>query len=88
MPQATPLPRTWRQLFVGRALVGKKSAQEVAMAAGAPAFKANDFVAGCRKHDSKRLAAGFRELLNADRAFKTSTDASVYFDVLLWKLIG
>ena len=30
----------------------------------------------------------FRELLYANRAFKTSADPEVYFDVLLWKLIG
>jgi DNA polymerase-3 subunit delta len=80
--------RIWRQLFVGKAIVGKKSAKDVAMAAGAPVWKANEFAANCRKHEWKRLAAGFRELLNADRAFKTSADPEVYFDVLLWKLIG
>ncbi len=80
--------RIWRQLFVGKALVGKKSAKDVAMAAGAPVWKANEFAAGCRKHEWKRVASGFRELLNADRAFKTSADPEVYFDVLLWKLIG
>jgi len=80
--------RVWRQLFVGKALVSKKSAKDVAMAAGAPVFKANEFAASCRKHEWKRLAQGFRELLNADKAFKSSTDPEVYFDVLLWKLIG
>src|SRR5581483_10011079 len=80
--------RVWRQLFVGKAIVGKKSAKDVAMAAGAPVWKANEFAASCRKHEWKRLASGFRELLNADRAFKSSTDPEVYFDVLLWKLIG
>jgi DNA polymerase III delta subunit len=80
--------RVWRQLFVGKALAGKKGAKDVAAAAGVPGFKANDFVAGCRKHDWKRLAGGFRELLNADKAFKSSADPEVYFDVLLWKLIG
>jgi DNA polymerase III subunit delta len=80
--------RIWRQLFVGKALVGKKSAKDVAMAAGAPVWKANEFAAGCRKHDWKRVVSGFRELLNADRAFKSSADPEVYFDVLLWKLIG
>jgi DNA polymerase-3 subunit delta len=80
--------RVWRQLFVGKALAGKKGAKEVAAAAGVPGFKANDFVAGCRKHDWKRLAAGFREILNADKAFKSSANPEVYFDVLLWKLIG
>jgi DNA polymerase-3 subunit delta len=80
--------RVWRQLFVGKAIVGKKSAKDVAMAAGAPVWKANEFAANCRKHEWKRLARGFRELLDADRAFKTSADPAVYFDVLLWKLIG
>ena len=80
--------RVWRQLFVGKGLTGKKSAKEVATIAGAPAWKAGDFVAACRKHEAARLAQGFRELLNADRAFKTSTDPRIYFDVLLWKLIG
>ena len=33
--------------------------------------------------------AGFRELLNADRAFKTSSpNVEAYFDVMLWKLMG
>src|SRR5262245_29641355 len=80
--------KVWRQLFVGKALVGKKGAKDVSMAAGAPMFKANEFAANCRKHEWKRIAAGFRELLNADRAFKSSSDPEVYFDVLLWKLIG
>jgi DNA polymerase-3 subunit delta len=90
-----PLPilgiitRVWRQLFVGRALVGKKGAKDIAMAAGAPVFKAGEFAASCRKHDTRRLAAGFSELVNADRAFKTSmSNPEAYFDVLLWKLIG
>jgi DNA polymerase-3 subunit delta len=82
------IARVWRQLFVGKALVGKKSAKDIALAAGAPMFKANEFAANCRKHEWKRIAAGFRELLNADRAFKSSSDPEVYFDVLLWKLIG
>jgi len=80
--------RVWRQLYVGKALVGKKSAKHVAVAAGTPVWKANEFVAGCRKHEWKRLVAGFRELLNADRALKTSADPDTYFDVLLWKLMG
>src|SRR5262245_4143874 len=41
------LVRVWRQLFIAKALAGKKSAKDVAAAAGAPAFKANEFVAGC-----------------------------------------
>lgn len=82
------ITRVWRQLLVGKALVGKKSARDLALAAGAPPFKANEFATACRKHEWKRVASGFRELLNADRAFKSSADPEVYFDVLLWKLIG
>jgi DNA polymerase-3 subunit delta len=81
--------RVWRQLFVGKGLSGKSSAKDVAMASMVPAFKAGDFVAACRKFEWKQLALGFRELLYADRAFKTSSpDPRVYFDVMLWKLIG
>jgi DNA polymerase III subunit delta len=81
--------RVWRQLFVGKALVGKRSAKDVAMAAMVPAWKAADFASACRKFDWKRLTSGFRLLLSADRAFKTSTpDFEGYFDVMLWKMIG
>jgi DNA polymerase III subunit delta len=81
--------RVWRQLFVGRALVGKRSAKDVAVAAMVPAWKAADFATACRKFDWKRLASGFRLLLSADKAFKTSTpDFEGYFDVMLWKMIG
>ena len=80
--------RVWRQLFAGKALVGKRSAKDVAAAVFVPAFKAADFAAACRKFEWKQLAAGFRLLLQADRAFKTSTpDPEGYFDVMLWKLI-
>ena len=42
-----------------------------------------------KKFEWKQLAAGFRLLLSADRAFKTSTpNPEGYFDVMLWKLIG
>lgn len=81
--------RVWRQLFIGKALVGKRSAKDVALAAMVPAWKAADFAAACRKFDWKRLASGFRLLLSADRAFKTSTpDLEGYFDVMLWKMIA
>ncbi len=83
------IARVWRQLFAGKSLVGKQSAKDAAMAAGIPAFKAADFAASCRRFEWKQLAAGFRLLLNADRAFKTSTpNPEGYFDVMLWKLIG
>jgi DNA polymerase III delta subunit len=81
--------RVWRQLFVGKSLVGKRSAKEVATAALVPAWKAMDFAASCKKFDWKQLAGGFRLLLSADRAFKTSTpNPEGYFDVLLWKMMA
>lgn len=81
--------RVWRQLFVGKSLAGKNSAKDVAMAAMVPAWKAADFTASCKRFEWKQLAGGFRLLLNADRAFKTSTpNPEGYFDVLLWKLLG
>ena len=82
------LARVWRQLFVGKSLVGKRSAKDVAMAALVPAFKAVDFTASCKRFEWPRLATGFRLLLNADRAFKTSTpNAEGYFDIMLWKML-
>jgi DNA polymerase-3 subunit delta len=82
------IARVWRQLFIGKGLGGRSSAKDVAMAAGVPAFKAGDFTAACKKFEWDRLASGFRELLDADRAFKTwSANPRVFFDVLLWKLI-
>jgi DNA polymerase III subunit delta len=81
--------RVWRQLFVGKSLVGKRSAKDVAAAALVPPFKAADFTASCRKFDWKQLAGGFRLLLNADRAFKTSTpNPEAYFDIMLWKMMN
>jgi len=81
--------RVWRQLFIGKGMAGKRSADEVAAAAGVPGFKASSFAGSCRKYGWPQLAGGFRELLAADRAFKTSSpDVEVYFDILLWKLVG
>ena len=81
--------RVWRQLFVGKSLVGKRSAKDVAAAALVPPFKAADFTAFCKKFDWKQLAGGFRLLLNADRAFKTSTpNPEAYFDIMLWKMMN
>ena len=80
--------RVWRQLFVGKSLVGKRSARDVAAAALVPVWKATDFAASCKKFEWKQLAAGFRLLLNADRAFKASTpNPEGYFDVMLWKMM-
>jgi len=81
--------RVWRQLFVSKGLSGKRSANEVAAAAGVPSFKGAALAASCRKYGWAQLAGGFRELLNADRAFKSSSpNFEAYFDILLWKLVG
>ena len=81
--------RVWRQLFIGKGLAGKKSTNEVAAAAGAPMFKGQVLVASCRKYGWPQLATGFRHLLQADRAFKSSApNVEAYFDMLLWKLMG
>src|SRR5437763_7010294 len=81
--------RVWRQLFIGKSLVGRKSAKEIAAAVLVPSWKATDFAASCKKFEWKRLVSGFRLLLNADRALKTSTpNPEAYFDALLWKMIG
>jgi DNA polymerase-3 subunit delta len=80
--------RVWRQLFVGKSLIGKRSAKDVAAAALVPVWKAAEFTAGCKKFEWKQLAVGFSLLLNADRAFKTSTpNPEGYFDVMLWKMM-
>jgi DNA polymerase-3 subunit delta len=81
--------RVWRQLFIGKSVMGRRGAKEAAAAALVPAWKASDFAVSCRKFEWKQLARGFRLLLNADRAFKTSTpNPEGYFDVMLWKMIG
>jgi DNA polymerase-3 subunit delta len=81
--------RVWRQLFVGKSVAGKRSAKDVAAVAQVPAWKAGDFAVSCRKFEWKQLASGFRLLLNADRAFKTSTpNPEGYFDVMLWKMMN
>ena len=83
------IARVWRQVFIGKSLVGKRGARDVAAAALVPVWKASEFAASCRKFEWGQLAAGFRLLLNADRAFKTSTpNPEGYFDVMLWKMIG
>jgi DNA polymerase III delta subunit len=81
--------RVWRQLFVGKGMSGKGSANDIAAAAGVPNFKASSFAGSCRKYGWPQLAGGFRELLSADRAFKTSSpNVEAYFDILLWKLVA
>ena len=77
----------WREAVVDVHVVFVRN--DVAAAAGVPAFKANSFAASCRKYGWPQLAGGFRELLAADRAFKTSSpNVEAYFDILLWKLVG
>jgi len=79
--------RVWRQLFIGKGLATRQSPKEIAAAVGVPPFKAGEFAAGCRKYEWSRLAAGFRELLQLDRALKSSNpDVEACFDVMLWKL--
>jgi DNA polymerase-3 subunit delta len=81
--------RVWRQLFIGKGLAGKKSVNDIAAAAGVPAFKGAALAASCRTYGWSQIAAGFRELLHADRAFKSSSpNVEAYFDILLWKLVG
>jgi DNA polymerase-3 subunit delta len=81
--------RVWRQLFIGKGLAGKQSAKDVAFAAMIPSWKSGEFINGCKKYQWKQLAQGFRELLRADRAFKTSSpNVEAYFDVMLWKIVG
>ena len=89
LPILAKIVRVWRQLFIGKGVLAKRGANDAAAAAGVPGFKASAFAASCRKYSWGRLASGFRELLQADRALKLSTpNVEAYFDVLLWKLIG
>jgi len=79
--------RVWRLLFIGKGVAVKQGPREVAAIAGVPSFKAGEFAAGCRKYEWKQIAAGFKQLLNLDRALKSSNpDVEAAFDVLLWKL--
>jgi DNA polymerase-3 subunit delta len=81
--------RVWRQLFIGKGLAGKKSANDIAASAGVPSFKGAAIAAGSRNYGWPQITAGFRELLHADRAFKSSSpNVEAYFDILLWKLVG
>jgi DNA polymerase III subunit delta len=81
------IARVWRQLFIGKGLATQRSAKEVAAVVGVPPFKAGELVAGCKKYEWKRLAQGFREILNLDRTLKSSSpDVEACFDVTLWKL--
>lgn len=87
LPLLANITRVWRQLFIGKGLASKRSANEAAAAAGVPGFKAGEFAAGCRKYEWKQIAAGFRALLDVDRALKSSSpDVEACFDIVLWKL--
>ena len=80
--------RVWRQIFVGKVLAGQRSPKEIAAAASVPHWKAPEFVAACRNFRWERVVEGFRELIQADRTFKTSSpNPEFYFDVMLWKLM-
>ena len=80
--------RVWRQLFVGKALAGHRSARDVAAAASVPHWKAAAFRSGCERHPMAALVRGFRELVAADKRFKSaSTDRILLLDLLLWKLL-
>jgi len=60
--------RVWRQLFIGKGLSTTRSAREVAAAAGVPSLRPANLSPAAKKYEWKQLAAGFRELLNLDRA--------------------
>ncbi|HEX4998932.1 MAG TPA: DNA polymerase III subunit delta [Terriglobia bacterium] len=82
------IARVWRQVFVSKGLAGRVGAAELAAVAGAPSFKGAEIAAACRRYEWKRLAQGFRAILAADRAFKSSNpNPEIYFDVMLWKLM-
>ena len=79
--------RVWRQIFIGKGLVSRRSPREVAAGVGLPQFKAADFAAGCKRYDWKEIASGFRVMLQLDQALKSSvTDVEASFEVMLWKL--
>jgi len=79
--------RVWRLLFIGKGVAARQGPREVAAIAGIPSFKAGDFAAGCKKYEWKQIAAGFHQLLNLDRALKSSNpDIEASFDMMLWKL--
>ena len=81
--------RVWRQLFVGKSLVGKEALKTLQRRRGARSGKRRNSPPHANNSNGRQLAAGFRLLLGADRAFKTSTpNPEGYFDVMLWKMIG
>ena len=83
------LVRVWRQIFIAKILERKGSQADIARAAGVPHWKAGQFASASRRFDWDRVVEGFRELVRADQALKTSSpNPEYYFDVMMWKLIG
>lgn len=81
--------RVWRQIFIGKGVASSPNSRDAAAAAGIPAWKAGDFLENVRKFGWPQITAGFRELLQVDRALKSTSPAVVpLFDVMLWKLLG
>jgi DNA polymerase III delta subunit len=81
------LTRVWRQLFVARTL-GRASDVEVARLAGVPPAIGGKILRASRRFEWGALVRGFRLLVQADHAFKSSSpDPEFYFDILLWKLL-
>jgi DNA polymerase III delta subunit len=83
------LVRVWRQIFVAKVLERQGSPADIARAAGVPHWKAGGFASASRRFDWERVVDGFRDLVRADQALKTSSpNPEFYFDVMMWKLIG
>jgi DNA polymerase III delta subunit len=81
------MTRVWRQLFVARTL-GGGSDSDVARLVGVPPRIAAKIVRASQRFEWDRLVGGFRLLVHADHAFKSSSpDPESYFDILLWKLL-
>jgi DNA polymerase-3 subunit delta len=79
--------RIWRQIFIGKGLVSRRSPKDVAAGVGLPQFKAAEFAAGCKKYEWKEIASGFRVMLQLDQSLKSSSaDVEASFEVMLWKL--
>ena len=80
--------RVWRQIFVGKVLEGRVAPGDIAKAASVPPWKGAALVKACAPFQLDRVIAGFTVLVQADRAFKTSSpNPELYFDVMLWKLM-
>jgi hypothetical protein len=83
------IARTWRQVFGGKAAARGGDPREVAAAVGIPQWKAASFRSSCERIAWPRLLGGFRELVAADRRFKTTgANRDLALALLLWKLAG